>query len=78
MRSFLKKTFIFLIAAVVVVSGFGMTLEPVSAATGPTSIYLKVASGSGTSAVVDINGKVKVYVSSVYPSTRSKSVTWSV
>jgi hypothetical protein len=78
MKKLLKKSFILIIAAFVVVSGFGLTLDQASAATGPTSINLKVASGTGTSAVVDINGKVKVYVSSVYPSTRSKAVTWSI
>ena len=67
-----------MIAAIVMIAGFGFTVDQASAATGPTSINLKVASGTGTSAVVDINGKVKVYVSSVYPSTRSKSVIWSI
>ena len=78
MQGIMKKTFVLLIAAMVITAGFGLTLEPASAVTGPTSITLKVASGTGTSAVVDISGKVKVYVSSVYPSTRSKSVTWSI
>ena len=78
MKGLLKKSFIFVIALTVIASGFGFTVDQASAATGPTSITLKVASGTGTAAVVDIKGKVKVYVSSVYPSTRSKAVTWSI
>jgi uncharacterized protein YjdB len=78
MKDLIKKSLIFVIALAVIASGFGFMADQAMAATGPTSITLKVASGTGTSAVVDINGKVKVYVSSVYPSTRSKAVTWSI
>lgn len=78
MQSIIRKTFVLMIAAIVITAGFGLTLEPASAVTGPTSITIKAESGTGYAAVVDFNGKVKVYVSSVYPSYRSKSVTWSL
>lgn len=78
MRGLIKKSFVLAIVAVLAFSAFGLSVQPASAATSPTRLALKVASGTGTAAVVDINGKVKVSVSSVYPSTASKSVTWSI
>jgi hypothetical protein len=78
MQGIIRKTFVLMLAAIVMTAGFGLTLEPASAATGPTSITIKAESGTTTYGYVDINGKAKVYVYSVYPSTRSKSVTWSI
>jgi len=78
MRGLIKKVFVVLVAAILISSAYGFTVQSADAATSPTRLYLKVASGTGTAAVVDIAAKVKVYVSSVYPSAASKSVTWSV
>ena len=78
MQSIIKKTLSLLLAMILATAAFGLTVQTASAVTGPTSLSLKVASGSGTSAVVDVNGKVKVYVSSVYPFSASKSCYWSV
>ena len=75
MRGLIKKVFVVLVAAILISSAYGFTVQSADAATSPTRLYLKVASGTGTAAVVDIAAKVKVYVSSVYPSAASKSVT---
>lgn len=69
-----KKWTAFALALAMVVSavGFGLSAQPVSAATkAPKKITLKT-----TSKTVDIKGKVTVSVKAVSPKTASKSVTW--